>query len=214
MNGNGEVFNYDADFLNNGNIATNQFNLQVEGDFNSEGNASGDFIWDAGNSLTVGGTASIAVNNFSNYGEISFHTIDAAVEGDFSNYGDISITQFDVTVEGDFSNYGEIIASVFDVTVEGDFISDNDNVDFNLNGGSLVVSGNVFITADDFENNATIDIANDFNATVRDFINHGKLMLPGLNVTASDFANNFQISWKNLNAICIKCAMSVIVQRE
>ena len=95
-------------------------------------------------------TASIAVNNFSNYGEIS-------------------ITQFDVTVEGDFSNYGEIIASVFDVTVEGDFISDNDNVDFNLNGGSLVVSGNVFITADDFENNATIDIANDFNATVSRF---------------------------------------------
>ena len=202
LNGNGEVFNYDADFLNNGNIATNQFNLQVEGDFNSEGNASGDFIWDAGNSLTVGGTASIAVNNFSNYGEISFHTIDAAVEGDFSNYGDISITQFDVTVEGDFSNYGEIIASVFDVTVEGDFISDNDNVDFNLNGGSLVVSGNVFITADDFENNATIDIANDFNATVRDFINHGPINVANdLNVTASDFANNFQINvGNNLNA--------------
>ena len=96
----------------------------------------------------------------------------------------------------------EIIASVFDVTVEGDFISDNDNVDFNLNGGSLVVSGNVFITADDFENNATIDIANDFNATVRDFINHGPINVANdLNVTASDFANNFQINvGNNLNA--------------
>ena len=183
LNENGSVFNYQNDYLNNGIIETNSLNLQVEGDFNSEGNASGDFIWDAGNRLRVEGTASIAVNNFSNYGEISFHTIDAAVEGDFSNYG-------------------EIIASVFDVTVEGDFISDNDNVDFNLNGGSLVVSGNVFITADDFENNATIDIANDFNATVRDFINHGPINVANdLNVTASDFANNFQINvGNNLNA--------------
>ena len=86
LNGNnGEVFDYDANFLNNGIIETNSLNLQVEGDFNSEGNASGDFIWDEGNSLRVSETASIAVNNFSNYGEISFHTIDAAVEGDFSN---------------------------------------------------------------------------------------------------------------------------------
>ena len=164
LNGNGEVFDYDADFLNNVNIATNQFNLQVEGDFNYEGNASGDFIWDEGNSLRVSETASIAVNNFSNYGEIS-------------------ITQFDVTVEGDF-------------------IFNNAAADFNLNGGSLVVSGNVFITADDFSNYATIDVANDFNATVRDFINHGPINVANdLNVTASDFENHFQINvGNNLNA--------------
>ena len=185
LNGNGgEVFDYDDNYLNSVNIATNKFNLQVEGGFNYEGNASGDFIWDAGNRLRVVGTASIAVNNFSNYGEISFHTIDAAVEGDFSSYGEIS-------------------ASVFDVTVEGDFIFDNATADFNLNGGSLVVSGNLFITADDFENNATIDVANDFNATVEgDFINHGPINVANdLNVTASDFANNFQINvGNNLNA--------------
>ena len=58
--------------------------------------------------------------------------------------------QLTAAVEGDFSNYGEIIASVFDVTVEGDFIFNNAAADFNLNGGSLVVAGNVFITADDF----------------------------------------------------------------
>ena len=90
----------------------------------------------------------------------------------------------------------------FDVTVEGDFIFDNAAADFNLNGGSLVVSGNVFITADDFSNYATIDVANDFNATVRDFINHGPINVANdLNVTASDFANHFQINvGNNLNA--------------
>ena len=62
LNGNnGEVFDYENDYLNNGIIETNSLNLQVEGDFNSEGNASGDFIWDEGNSLRVSETASIAV---------------------------------------------------------------------------------------------------------------------------------------------------------
>ena len=76
-------------------------------------------------------------------------------------------------------------------TVEGDFIFDNAAADFSLNGGSLVVSGNLFITANDFNNSATIDIANDFNATVRDFINHGPINVANdLNATASNALQN------------------------
>ena len=87
----------------------------------------------------------------------------------------------------DYLNNGTIETNSLNLQVAGDFIFDNAAADFSLNGGSLVVSGNLFITANDFNNSATIDIANDFNATVRDFINHGPINVANdLNATASN----------------------------
>ena len=60
-------FDYVADF--NGTITTNTINLNVGGDF-SNNDAANDFTWNASDSLTVLGTASITADNFTNFGYI------------------------------------------------------------------------------------------------------------------------------------------------
>ena len=60
-------FDYSSDFLNNGTITANAFNLQVGGDFSYNDSAS-DFTWGANDILTVSGSADITTNNYTQYG--------------------------------------------------------------------------------------------------------------------------------------------------
>ena len=148
-------FDYANDFQNNGNIDATTLNFQVGGNFSYD-DASNDFVWNAQNSLTVLGTASITADNFTNYGDITADTLALSVEGDFD-------------YANDFQNNGNIDATTLNFQVGGNFSYDDASNDFVWNAqNSLTVLGSASVTADSFTNLGYIDIANSFNVTAVD----------------------------------------------
>ena len=112
-------FDYEDDYLDNGNIGdTNALNLNVGGDFSYDDSAN-DFDWGANDTLTVSGSASFNVDDFRNYGKIDV-AVDFSViaADDLRNYGEIDVADdFSVTVADDFYNHGKIdVADDFNVT--------------------------------------------------------------------------------------------------
>ena len=134
-------FDYANDFQNNGNIDATTLNFQVGGNFSYD-DASNDFVWNAQNSLTVLGSASVTADSFTNLGYI-----------DIAN-------SFNVTAGADFFNRDSatISADSFNITAVEDF----------LNGYSATINANDFnVTAGIYFHNtssATIN-ANNFNVT-------------------------------------------------
>ena len=55
-------FDYIADYLNNGTITTNAFNLNVGGDF-SNNDASSDFTWGANDTVSLASVVAASFNN-------------------------------------------------------------------------------------------------------------------------------------------------------
>ena len=135
-------FDYEDDYLDNGNIgATNALNLNVGGDFSYDDSAN-DFELAANDSLVVLGSASFNVNYFYNYGKID-------VADDFN-----------VTAGGDFYNHGEIDVAdsfnVFNVTARRCYF---------YNHGEIDVADDLNVEAYFFYNHGEIDVADDLNVT-------------------------------------------------
>ena len=144
-------FDYEDDYLDNGNIGdTNALNLNVGGDFSYDDSAN-DFDWGANDTLTVSGSASFNVDDFRNYGKI-----DVAVD-------------FSVIAADDLRNYGEIdVADDFSVTVADDF----------YNHGKIDVADDFNVTARYFYNRKSATIsAGSFNDTITLFSNNGVMAI-------------------------------------
>ena len=118
-------FDYVADF--DGTIDFNSINLNVGGDF-SNNDASNDFVWNASDSLTVLGSASVTTDSFNNSGNINADNFNVTAT-DFTNSGTISAnttlnTTVSSTESGSFNNTGGVVSadtvSIFQ-NVAGDF---------------------------------------------------------------------------------------------
>ena len=213
-------FDYVAEYLNNGTITTNAFNLTVGGDF-SNNDAANDLDWGANDTLTVLGTASVTADSFTNRGTIAVSNSSFDITAtDFTNSGTISANSFNTTVSStannSFTNTGGVLnADTFALSVAGDFdyVADfngtittnalNLNVggDFSNNDASsdfvwgandtLTVLGSADITTDSFTNSGTIAVSNSsFDITATDFTNSGTISANSFNTTVSSTANN------------------------
>ncbi len=211
-------FNYISDFLNNGTINSNSFNLNVGGDFRNN-DANNDFTWGANDSLVVAGTASVIANNFNNSGTLNANSFDitatditntgtiianttlnttlsSTANKSFSNTGGIaSADTFNLSVAGnfnyisDFLNNGTINSNSFNLNVGGDFTNEDAADDFTWGANdSLVVSGTAYVIANSFNNSGTLN-ANSFNITATDLTNTGTISAnTTLNTTLSSTA--------------------------
>ena len=198
-------FDYVAEYLNNGTITTNAFNLTVGGDF-SNNDAANDLDWGANDTLTVLGTASVTADSFTNRGTIAVSNSSFDITAtDFTNSGTISANSFNTTVSStannSFTNTGGVLnADTFALSVAGDFdyVADfngtittnalNLNVggDFSNNDASsdfvwgandtLTVLGSADITTDSFNNSGTIAVSNSsFDITAASLNNSGTI---------------------------------------
>ena len=153
-------FDYLADYLGNGSITTNAFNLQVGGDFSNNDSAS-DFTWNANDSLVVSGNADITTNNYTQSGAITVDgvwTINALTDftysnanndfiwdtndslvvsgnanittNNFANDGTISADTFTLSLAGNFESSGTITTNAYNLQVGGDFSYDDSANDF------------------------------------------------------------------------------------
>ncbi len=180
-------FNYISDFLNNGTINSNSFNLNVGGDFINN-DAANDFTWGENNSLTVTGTASVFADSFNNSGTLnanSFNitatditntgtinadnilntTLTSTADNSFANTGGVAADTFNLSVAGDFdyisdfSRNGTINTNSFNLNVGGDFSNNDAANDFTWGANdSLVVSGNTDITTRNFTQSGVVDV--------------------------------------------------------
>ena len=118
----------DFDYTNRGTITTNTLNLNVGGNF-SNNDASSDFVWNANDSLTVLGTASVVAASFTNSGYIDIANSFNVTAG-YRFYNErgaiINANDFNVTAVDRFYNwYGNatINADNFNVSAGKRFYS-------------------------------------------------------------------------------------------
>ena len=175
-------FDYAANFLHNGTITANAYNLHIGGDF-SYNDSANDFVWDANNTLTVLGDANIVAADFANSGTITVTDSLNVTANTFVNSGEVlNADTFALSVAGDFEHSVTITANTYNLRVGGDF-SYNDSAN-NFTWGvndSLVVLGSANIVAADFANSGIITVTNNFNATVANFTNE-----TGATITAAE----------------------------
>ena len=200
-------FDYETDFVNNGNIdATHQNFIVRNGDFSN------------GTDILLTGNLGITADNFTNTnGNITTDVFSLSVAGDFDH-------------QNDFLNNGNIDTNALNFTIGGDFNYADSNSSFDWNAqSSLVVFGDASITAESLTNYGEITVsafdavvADDFystgniSSTMLDFIIGGDLVYNGTNsdvvvnnnlevqgnasVTSDNFTNNGAVNvGNNLN---------------
>ena len=212
-------FDYIVDYLNNGTITTNTLNLNVGGDF-SNNDASNDFVWNAQNSLTVLGIASvtaasfensgiitvtnngfdITATDFTNSGTISANTtlnttVSSTLSGSFNNTGGVvSADTVSLSVAGDFDDTkkGIINANYFNLTAGGDFSNNDASDDFVLGeNDNLSILGDFTIATNNYIQFGTIVVDGALNIDAdRNFVNHGGITTESLNITTGYTAIN------------------------
>ena len=207
-------FDYVAEYLGNGTITTNTLNLNVGGDF-SNNDAANDFTWNASDSLTVLGTASITADNFTNFGYIDIANSFNVTAG-YRFYNErgaiINANDFNVTAVDRFYNwYGNatINADNFNVSAGKRFYSWTSTINansfnltveefYNEKNATLNATNNFNVTADNFTNtdgniNADIfslSVAGDFDY-VAEYLGNGTITTNTLNLNVvGDFSNN------------------------
>ena len=173
-------FDYEDDYLDNGNIRFAVFNLNVGGDFSYDDSAN-DFGWGANDTLTVSGSASFNVDDFINHGEIDVANDFYVTAGDdFYNRDSATINadNFNVTLTYNYSDFSNsdnatINANDFNVTVTGtygDFSNWNSATinanDFNVTAGNYFSNFGSTINANDFNVTAGTDFSNQWSATI------------------------------------------------
>ena len=179
-------FDYSSDFLNNGTITANAFNLQVGGDFSYDDSAS-DFTWGANDILTVSGSADITTNNYTQYGAINVA-------------GVLTINANNYTYDRPNSDF--VLAENDSLSILGDFtIAANNYIQF----GTLEVSGDLNIDAEsNFFNSGAITTESLNITTGYTAINQGSIVSDSLAINADDFFRNLtggDINVDNLNII-------------
>ena len=197
-------FDYANDFQNNGNIDATALNFQVGGDFSYD-DASNDFVWNAQNSLTVLGNASVTADSFINSGNIAVSnssfditatdftnsgtisanttlntTVSSTVSDSFNNTGGVvSADTFALSVAGafDYPKKGTITTNSFNLNVGGDFSNNDASSDFVWGANdTLTVLGSASVVADSFNNRGTIAVSNSsFDITATDLTNAGTI---------------------------------------
>ena len=135
----------DFDYTNRGTITTNTLNLNVGGNF-SNNDASSDFVWNANDSLTVLGTASVVAASFTNSGYIDIANSFNVTAG-YRFYNErgaiINANDFNVTAVDRFYNwYGN-------ATINAD--------NFNVSAGKRFYSWTSTINANSF--NLTVELS-------------------------------------------------------
>ena len=175
-------FDYETDFVNNGNIdATHQNFIVRNGDFNN------------GTDILLTGNLGITADNFTNTnGNITTDVFSLSVAGNFDH-------------QDDFLNNGSIDTNALNFTIGGDFNYDDLNSSFDWNAqSSLLVFGDASITAESLTNYGEITVsafdavvADDFystgtlSSTILDFVIGGDLVYEDEN---SNFnVNNLEV---------------------
>ena len=181
----------DFDYTQRGIINATIFDLEVGGDFNHN-DAANNFVWAANDTLTVGGTANITANNFSNGGSIT-------VTGSGSS-GSLAITAGYTAI-----NQGSIVSGNLDLNAD-DFFRNLTGGDINVANLNIIAGGKVTNTANITVGTLTITANNDStrtNDTTGFYVsNRGNITATSLNIAAVDnfynrgniTATNFQIT--------------------
>ena len=114
-------FDYEDDYLDNGNISdTNALNLNVGGNFSFSESAN-DFIWRANDTLTVSGSANITAASFNNSGTIDVdNSFNVTAGADF----DSATINADTLIAGGLF-LATINADNFNVTAGNQFFNRN-----------------------------------------------------------------------------------------
>ncbi len=203
----------DLDYTNRGTINSNNFNLNVGGNFTNN-DATNDFIWNANDSLIVSGSASVIANSFNNSGTLNANSFDITAT-DLTNTGTINAnTTLTSTASNSFSNTGGVAnADTFNLSVGGDFnyVADRGTINsnnFNLNVGgnftnndaandftwgandSLVVSGDADITTRNFTQSGVVDVGGTFTINAGALIrNEGTIDTHTLGINTNSIHN-------------------------
>ena len=198
-------FDYIAEYLNNGTITTNTYNLQVGGNF-SYNDPANDFSWDANDTLTVLGTANIVAADFANSGTITVTNNSLNLTANtFANTGTVDATTVTIEVtnfDDDITNSGTVSSSNLNFILTDDFTHTSDSFNAFNNFSNLAIT-----TEGTFTNNSTIDLAGNLGITANDFINtSGTISADTLTISvagdfdySSDFLNNGTNTVDNLN---------------
>ena len=179
----------DFDYTQRGIINATIFDLEVGGDFNHN-DAANNFVWAANDTLTVGGTANITANNFSNGGSIT-------VTGSGSS-GSLAITAGYTAI-----NQGSIVAGNLDLNAD-DFFRNLTGGDINVANLNIIAGGKVTNTANINVGTLTITANNDStrtNDTTGFYVsNRGNITATSLNIAAVDnFYNRGNITATNFH---------------
>ena len=199
-------FDYVADF--DGTIDFNSINLNVGGDFSNNDSAN-DFVWNANDSLTVLGSASVTTDSFNNSGNINADSFNVTAT-DFTNSGTISAnttlnTTVSSTESGSFNNTGGVVsADTVSLSVAGDFDDTKKGIInanyFNLTAGGYFSNNDA---SDDFVlgENDSLSISGDFTIATNNYIQFGTIAVDGvLNIDADrNFVNHGGITTESLN---------------
>ena len=179
----------DFDYTQRGIINATIFDLEVGGDF-SHNDAANNFVWAANDTLTVGGTANITANSFSNGGSIT-------VTGSGSS-GSLAITAGYTAI-----NQGSIVSGNLDLNAD-DFFRNLTGGDINVDNLNIIAGGKVTNTANINVGTLTITANNDStrtNDTTGFYVsNRGNITATSLNIAAVDnFYNRGNITATNFN---------------
>ena len=179
----------DFDYTQRGIINATIFDLEVGGDF-SHNDAANNFVWAANDTLTVGGTANITANNFTNGGSIT-------VTGSGSS-GSLAITAGYTAI-----NQGSIVAGSLAINAD-DFFRNLTGGDINVDNLNIIAGGKVTNTANINVGTLNIIANNDStrtNDTTGFYVsNRGNITATSLNIAAVDnFYNRGNITATNFN---------------
>ena len=194
----------DFDYSNyeNTNTSAESLDLDIGGNFSYDDNTT-NFVWNAGDSLTVSGNASVIADSYTQLSDINVSgnvyiqvnknaSIDsgASIQSDllslqaveFSNRG--SVTSANVAASVDNFN------NAIDATVStGNFATEVKN--FN-NSGTIIVDNLGFAIDGSFDNEGSITATNSFNVSVENnFRNSGSINSPSLYVSAGNRVDNY-----------------------
>ena len=222
-----EGFEYQADYIDNGNITADNQYITVMGDFSNTGN------------IEFAGNLGITAENFTNDGTIDVASFAARVNGtfqneanaeinairtglfvsDFHNFGDIDSTDlFYAEASQDFTNSGNLNSNLFIVEAydfsndsSGDISSNVSSITSNsfYNGSeSSIQSANLFIKTtgiynEDRSNNVDFNNAGTINSRAliiiaeNDFNNHQEIIANSAMIQADNFYNYSNGTFEN-----------------
>ena len=218
------AFDYIADYLNNGTITTNTFNLTLGGSFSNR-DASDDFVVATNDSLSILGDFTIATNNYIQFGTLEvLGDLAIDTENNFANSGNITVTgALAIDTENNFTNSGSITTDSLEITAgyiainQGSIVSANldltaDDFFRNLTGGDIAVASLNITAGGKVTNTANINVEGTLNITANNdstrdndptgfyVSNRGNITATTLNIAAVDnFYNRGNITATNFN---------------
>ena len=191
----------DFDYADRSNVTTNNFNLDVGGNF-SNNNASDDFVLATNDSLSISGDFTIDTNHYIQFGTLVVDgTLAIIAERNFFNSGSITTDSLEITAGYIAINQGSIVSGNLDLTA-ADFFRNLTGGDIAVDNFVITAGGKVTNTANITVGTLTITANNDStrdNDTTGFYVsNRGNIIATTLNIAAVDnFYNRGNITATN-----------------